>query len=163
MAALDPIRTVRQQIAEVAALSSGVRPSVEELLEAVGLQPSQGDAYAHELSGGMRQPVAIAMALASNPSLLVAAEPFTGLCVLTQASILDLVRDLKERRQLAILLISHDLAVVSRVADETYVIYAGRIVEWGSRRRPLVDFSHPYTRALARAFPGLRDGRGHMA
>src|SRR5262249_37928158 len=141
MAALDPIRTVRQQVAEVAAPSCAVRARVDELLDAVGLHPSHGNDYAHELSGGMRQRVTIAMALASNPSLLIADEPFTGLDMLTQASILDLLRDLKGQRQLAILLISHDLAVVNHVADETHVIYAGRIVESGLRRRALVDYS----------------------
>ena len=162
MNALNPIRTVRRQVGEITALSLGLNSRVEELLDAVEIARTHRNSYPHELSGGMRQRIAIAMALASNPSVVIADEPFTGLDVLTQAGILKLLSELRMRRSVSILLISHDLSLVSRIADDVFVMYAGRIVEYGPASSGMINFVHPYTRALARAIPRLRGSAGTM-
>ncbi len=162
MNALNPAYTVHRQVAEAAALTrdedaAAVRAG--ELLELVGIPRERHGAYPHEFSGGMRQRAIIAMALANEPSLLVADEPTTGLDVVTQARILRLLVDLRDRLGVAILLISHDLPLVARVADDLLVMYEGRIVESGSRKEVVDNPTHPYTRALRRAFPGLHGPR----
>lgn len=151
MNALNPAYTIHFQVAEAAALTmpaSDARRRATELLETVGLPASDHAAYPHELSGGMRQRVIIAMALANKPDLLIADEPTTGLDLVTQASILKLLGDLKDSLGLTVLLISHDVQMVMRVADELVILQDGCVVE----RRPIntvaADPQQEYTRRL---------------
>ncbi|HEX8926717.1 MAG TPA: ABC transporter ATP-binding protein, partial [Terriglobales bacterium] len=115
--------------------------------------------YPHQLSGGQRQRVMIAMAIVNRPALLIADEPTTALDVTVQAQILELLADLRRRFGLAMLFISHDLAVVSQVSDRTAVMYAGSIVESGQSREVFAHAAHPYTRGLLNSAPGLRSDR----
>ena len=160
-ASLNPVFTVEDQIAEVIELH---RPEVEDihsevvrLLQDVGIPDPErrAEAYPHELSGGMQQRVMIAMALAGDPELLIADEPTTALDVTVQAQILDLLDNLRKERNMAVILISHNLGVVSRLADRIAVMYAGKIVETGSAEDVLFSPAHPYTRALISAIPVL--------
>lgn len=149
-------------MAEAAALTlpdpraAGVRAS--ELLEQVGIARVRHRAFPHELSGGMRQRVIIAMAVANEPRVIVADEPVTGLDVVTQARILRLLLDLRERLGLAVILISHDLPLVTRTADELVVMQSGRVVEAGPAETVAAEPRHPHTRALLTAAPPLRRG-----
>ena len=164
MASLNPILTVGHQIMEPLRLQMGMakaaaRTRAEELLALVRI-PSPAQlmrAYPHELSGGMRQRVMIAIALSCGPKLLIADEPTTALDVTTQAQILELLRDLQERLHMSVLLITHDLGVVAEFADEVLVMYAGRIVE----RSPVAALfdrpGHPYTEGLLHSMPPLED------
>ena len=159
MNALNPAYSVHRQVREAAALTRNraeAATRAHELLDLVGIPAARHGAYPHELSGGMRQRVVIAMAIANEPSLLIADEPLTGLDVVTQEHILQLLLDLRDRFGMAILLISHDLPVVGRIADDLLVMYAGRIVESGPAAQVMHDPHHPYTRALLRAFPSVR-------
>ncbi|HEV7733009.1 MAG TPA: ABC transporter ATP-binding protein [Candidatus Binatia bacterium] len=162
MTALNPVLTVGSQVAEAVALHQPVsgRQAWERavaLLGEVGIPDAVHRAhdYPHQLSGGMRQRVMIAMAISCEPALLVADEPTTALDVTIQAEILMLLRRLRERRGMALLLITHDLGVVAEQADDVAIMYAGRIVE----RAPVVDLFeqplHPYTQALLRSMPVL--------
>jgi peptide/nickel transport system ATP-binding protein/oligopeptide transport system ATP-binding protein len=154
-AALNPIQTVGRQVGEILRRDrlprAQVRARVLELLARVGLpEPErQASSYPHELSGGMRQRVMIAIALA------IADEPTTALDVTTQARILALLADLREREGLAMILVSHDLRVMAHVADEVVVMYAGRVCEQGPARAVLDRPHHPYTRALAANVPAV--------
>lgn len=162
MNALNPAYTVRAQIAESAALtmqSEQATERAEELIKLVGLPEAKASAYPHELSGGMKQRVVIAMALANDPALIVADEPLTGLDVLTQARIIRLLLELQEQFAVAILLVSHDLPLVGQVVDDLLVMYAGRMVEDGPAEEVLTDPRHPYTRQLLDARPQLRGDR----
>ena len=120
------------------------------------------DRYPHELSGGMRQRVMISQALACNPDLLIADEPTTALDVTVQARIIELIRDLQQRHDTAVLYISHDLSLVRRVCDRVAVMYAGRIVEAGPTAQVLADPQHPYTRGLLAAVPSATHRRGEL-
>ena len=166
MNALNPAYTVHRQVAEAAGQT---RPPIEagrkagELLELVGIPAERHRSYPHELSGGMRQRVVIGMAIANDPSLLVADEPVTGLDVVTQARILRLLLALQSRLGLSMLLISHDLPLVARVASDLAVMYGGKIVESGPTAAVTGDPAHPYTRELLRAFPSLRGPRVRLA
>jgi oligopeptide/dipeptide ABC transporter ATP-binding protein len=161
MTALNPVFTVGSQIEEtlmVHGLARGRQAQARavELLEAVSMPEPQRRArdYPHQLSGGLRQRALIALALACNPSLLIADEPTTALDVTIQAQILDLLRDLQQRLDLALLLITHDLGVVAEMADRVAVMYAGRIVEQAPVRDLFRDPRHPYTRGLLGSIPG---------
>ena len=164
MAAMNPILSVGRQLLEPLRLQLGLgraaaRARAEELLTLVRIpSPRQIMAsYPHELSGGMRQRVMIAMALACGPKLLIADEPTTALDVTTQAQILELLRDLQRRLDMSVLLITHDLGVVAEFADDVQVMYAGRIVE-RARVDALFDRpGHPYTEGLLRSMPLLDD------
>jgi peptide/nickel transport system ATP-binding protein len=166
MTALNPVFTVGSQIAEaleVHGIASGreARTRAIELLEAVRVpEPERRvDAYPHQLSGGLRQRVLIAAALACRPKLLIADEPTTALDVTIQGQILDLLSDLKTRFKLALLLITHDLGVVAQQADRVAVMYAGRIVEEAPVRALFRDPRHPYTRGLLASLPGRHGER----
>ncbi len=162
MTSLNPYLTVGAQLCEVLALHRGAgsveaKKAAAAMLAEVGIPaPDErlGD-YPHQLSGGMRQRVMIAMALLCEPDLLIADEPTTALDVTVQAQILDLIADLKEKRGLAVLLITHDLGVVARMADRALVMYAGKLVEQGRADELLARPRHPYTAALCRSVPRI--------
>jgi peptide/nickel transport system ATP-binding protein len=161
MHALNPVRRVEEQIAEPILVHGGdrraARARAAELLDDVGLGAGRGRAYPHELSGGQRQRVMIAMALACTPKLIVADEPTTALDVMIQAQILRLVGGLVADRGISLVMISHDLSVLAGTCDRLAVMYAGRVVERGPAARVFADGRHPYSRALAAAFPRIGD------
>ncbi len=169
MNALNPVRTVGYQIAEPIRLhepetsAKEAATRVDELLERVGIPASRGREYPHEFSGGMRQRVMIAMALACRPKLIIADEPVTALDVMVQAQILRLLRDLREQLGLAMILISHDLSVIAETCDRAVIMYAGRTAEAGDVGAIFRTPAHPYTRALIRAFPNIRRERAFVA
>jgi|GEM_PF-6985 len=159
MSVLDPTMTVLDQVAESAALVSAAGVAAEragELLSEVGLPVDRHRAFPHELSGGQRQRVVIAMAVANRPGLLIADEPTTGLDVVTQQAILDLLDELRRRLDFDLWLISHDLPLVASRADDLVVMYGGRVVESGPARAVVSRPQHPYTAMLLGAFPSLR-------
>jgi oligopeptide/dipeptide ABC transporter ATP-binding protein len=162
MTSLNPVFTVSEQIAEAVRYHEGVgsRAAAEravEMLELVGIPEARRRAkdYPHQMSGGMRQRVMIAIALACNPKLLIADEPTTALDVTIQAQILELMGDLRERLGMAILLITHDLGVVAEMCDDVVVMYAGRVVERGPVDDVFASPQHPYTEALLQSIPLL--------
>jgi peptide/nickel transport system ATP-binding protein len=171
MNALNPVQRIGDQILEPIHLherdtsTTEGRGRVAELLEAVGIPPDRARDYPHELSGGMRQRVMIAMALACRPQLVLADEPITALDVMTQAQILTLLRDLRERLGLSMILISHDLSVLAETCDRVAIMYAGRLVEEGSVATLFPPAgtgggpAHPYTKGLLNAFPNIRGER----
>ena len=163
MTALNPVMRVGDQIAEALlvhgkASRAEARARVVELLEAVKIPDAARRVrdYPHQLSGGMRQRVMIAIALACRPPLVIADEPTTALDVTIQAQVLELLRELKARYNLALLLITHDFGVIAEMADHVAVMYRGRLVERGSVREVLRRPSHDYTRSLLAAVPGAR-------
>ena len=161
MTSLNPVFRIGKQLDEVLEMHAedfgkkDRKQKVLELLEMVGIANVEGvyRMYPHELSGGMRQRVMIAMALACDPKLIIADEPTTALDVTIQAQILDLLRQLKERINSAIMLITHDLGVIAEMADYVVVMYAGRIVEKGTAREVFMNPSHPYTIGLMASKP----------
>ena len=159
--ALDPVYTVGEQVAEAVRIHRDVtrdeaRERAVDLLDRVGIPnaPLRVEDYPHEFSGGMRQRVAIAVALAADPDVLVADEPTTALDVTIQASVLRLFREIQAERDTAVVFVTHDLGVVSEVADRVVVMYAGRVLERGPVEAVLGDPAHPYTRALLECLPG---------
>jgi peptide/nickel transport system ATP-binding protein len=158
---LNPVRRVGDQIAEAIRLHSTGRENpvakVRELMELVGLPARRADAYPHQLSGGQRQRVLIALAISCEPRLLIADEPTTALDVMVQAQVLRLLADLQRELGLAIIFITHDLSTLADVCRRIAVMYAGRIVEEGPNDKVFADAAHPYTRALAAAFPVIGD------
>ena len=164
MTALNPVMRVGDQIAEALTVhgtdARDARGRAVELLEAVRItDPARRVRdYPHQLSGGMRQRVMIAIALACRPPLIIADEPTTALDVTIQAQVLELLRELKERFQLALLLITHDFGVIAEMADRVAVMHRGRIVETGSVRQILRQPVHDYTRSLLAAVPGMHTG-----
>jgi peptide/nickel transport system ATP-binding protein len=164
MTSLNPVFTVGNQIGEAVRIHQGASRKVArqrsvEMLRQVGIAgPEQCvDAYPHELSGGMRQRVMIAMALACDPDLLLADEPTTALDMTIQAQILDLIRKLQAERHMAMILITHDLGVVAETCAEVAVMYAGRIVEHASVKKLFAQPAHPYTAGLLRSIPSFED------
>jgi len=164
-AALNPVFTVGSQIAETVAahgLARGASARVRaiDLLEAVRVpDPARrARAYPHQLSGGLKQRVMIALALAAEPDLVIADEPTTALDATVQAEVLDLLRDLRAKFHLSLLLITHDLGIVAAMADRVAVMYAGRIVEEATVDRLFAAPAHPYTRGLLACIPGARPG-----
>jgi oligopeptide/dipeptide ABC transporter ATP-binding protein len=161
-AAFDPTYTVGEQIVEAVTAhrdlsKSDARAAAVDLLEEVGIGDPVGrlDDYPHEYSGGMAQRAMIAMALAGEPELLIADEPTTGLDVSIQAGIIDLFRELVAEREMALILISHDLGVVSQLCERLLVMYAGRVAERGTRRQLLTAPKHPYTKAFLDSIPDV--------
>ncbi len=163
MTALNPVQRVGAQVAEAITVHDGARSRraarahVTSLFERVGLTPAArvARAYPHELSGGMRQRVMVAMALANRPQVLIADEPTTALDVTTQAQILELLIELQHEMGLALVLVTHDLGVVAGVADRVVVMYAGRVVEEGAVDRVFTASGHPYTRGLLASVPSV--------
>lgn len=166
MTSLNPVYTIGNQIMEVILLHTDknkeqARARAKELLELVGINEPEKrlKQYPHELSGGMRQRVMIAIALACEPKLLIADEPTTALDVTIQAQILDLIRDLNEKMNTSVLFITHDLGVVSELCDTVIVMYTGRIVEKAPVRELFNDPKHPYTVGLMSAIPRITKDR----
>ena len=162
MTCLNPVVRVGEQVIEAIQLHEDVstadaRERTRELFVEVGIPDPEArlDAHPHQLSGGLKQRVMIAMALSTRPEILIADEPTTALDVTVQAQILALLRDLQRNRNAAILLITHDLGIVNELADRVAVMYAGRLVEVADRRSLLADPRHPYTQGLLRSIPAL--------
>jgi oligopeptide/dipeptide ABC transporter ATP-binding protein len=170
MTSLNPVMRVGDQVAEAITVhrrltKHAASTRAVELLAAVGVADarSRGRDYPHQLSGGMRQRVMLAMAIANRPRVLIADEPTTALDVTTQAQIVEQLVDLQRRAGLALVLVTHDLGVVAGLADRVVVMYAGRVVEHGSADDVFHAPRHPYTRALLRAAPRVGAGRGSLA
>ncbi len=165
MNALNPVFKVGDQIVEaIRTHEPGVdrQTALERarnLLQLVGVDPERVDNFPHEFSGGMRQRALIAMALACNPKLLVADEPGTALDVIVQAQTLKLMRELKDRLNLSMVMISHDLSIIAETCEKVAIMYAGRIVEYGSAEDIFREPLHPYTQGLVKAFPSIKGER----
>lgn len=165
---LNPVFTVGYQIAEAVRLHlpevRDVRERVIESLRMVGIRDPEKryKAYPHEMSGGMQQRVMIAMALACEPRILVADEPTTALDVTIQKQILDLLRDLRQKLEMSIILITHNFGIVANFADEVLVMYQGHVVERGETQKVLQSPSHPYTKALINCIPRLGANRKRL-
>lgn len=161
MTSLNPVITVADQIMEVIRLHDkklsrrDAAVKACEMLELVGIKADRGSDYPHQFSGGMKQRVIIAMALACNPRLLIADEPTTALDVTIQAQVLELMRRLKAQYQTSMIMITHDLGIVAEICDYVAVMYAGEIVEYGDREQLFHRPSHPYTRGLFACIPNL--------
>jgi ABC-type dipeptide/oligopeptide/nickel transport system ATPase component len=169
MAALSPVHTVGNQICEAILLHRKVTRSEAaeqaiDMLGKVGIPDPENRIrqYPHELSGGMRQRVVIAMALVCRPEVLICDEPTTALDVTIQAQILDLIRRLQKDFHTSVLFITHDIGVVAQIADDVAVMYKGRIVEKGTVREVLKSPLHPYTKGLLSAIPGLNQGKHRL-
>jgi oligopeptide/dipeptide ABC transporter ATP-binding protein len=157
---LNPVMRIGNQIAESVKRhdpAANVGQRVEELLDLVKLPTSSRHSYAHQLSGGMRQRVLLAIALGCRPRLLVADEPTTALDVTTQAEIMALLRELQKKLNMGLLMISHDLGTIATACERVYVMYAGRTIEWGPTRQVFGRPAHPYTTGLLRASRADRD------
>jgi peptide/nickel transport system ATP-binding protein len=160
MSALNPVMPVGDQIAEVVKLHNKVSKAeaskrAVEMMELVGIPGERYSNYPHEFSGGMKQRIVIAMALACNPRVLIADEPTTALDVTIQAQVLELMNGLKSKFKTALLMITHDLGVVAEICDKCAVIYAGQLVEYGTVEHIFNNAKHPYTMALFEALPSL--------
>ena len=160
MTALNPIMQVGAQIAEVISVHNNI--SAEEankravkMLEMVGIPGARFREFPHQFSGGMKQRVVIAMALACSPSLLIADEPTTALDVTIQAQVLEMINELKRQYNTAMIMITHDLGIIAQVCDDVAIVYAGQIVEYGTLRQIFKNPQHPYTRGLFNAIPKL--------
>ncbi len=160
MTALNPTMRVGEQIAEAIrihehASKADAAKKATEMLEMVGITPERYGEYPHQFSGGMKQRVIIAMALACTPDLLLADEPTTALDVTIQAQILEMIADLRKKYETSMILITHDLGIVASNADNIAVVYAGEILEYGDKNQVLDNPSHPYTIGLFNAIPNL--------
>lgn len=163
MNALNPVQKVGDQIVEAVMLHE---PEVEKreamerarrLLELVGINPTRVENYPHEFSGGMRQRAMIAMALACNPEMVIADEPGTALDVIVAAQVLKLLKELKEKLNLAMILITHDLSIIAEVCEKAAIMYAGKVVEYGDVISIFKEPLHPYTQGLIGAFPNINE------
>jgi len=162
MTALNPVFTVGEQIAESIEIHEhlGKAEALEkagDMLEMVGIPRQRANEYPHQFSGGMKQRVVIAIALACNPKLLIADEPTTALDVTIQAQVLELMNELKEKYNTSMIMITHDLGIVAEVCDEVAVMYAGKIVEQGSLEEVFGKTLHPYTEGLFNSLPNIKN------
>lgn len=168
MNALDPVFKVGDQIVEAITThepnvtKEGAIKRVEKLLEMVGIDPNRFSSYPHELSGGMRQRALIAMSIACNPELLIADEPGTALDVIVQAQVLKLLKDLKQKLNLSMILITHDLSIIAETCDTTAIMYAGKVAEHGDILTVFKEPLHPYTQGLLGVFPSIRAPKRRM-
>ena len=160
MTALNPVKTVGSQIAEVVELHNGRKKAdahkrAIEMLQMVGIPEKRYGEYPHQFSGGMKQRVVIAIALACKPELLLADEPTTALDVTIQAQVLDMMKELIQKQKTAMILITHDLGVVAGNCDKVAIVYAGHIVEIGTKEDIFIHPTHPYTKGLFAAIPSM--------
>ena len=160
MTALNPVMTVGDQIMEVVLLHNKMSKAeaaryAQDMLELVGISRERYSEYPHQFSGGMKQRVIIAIALACNPKLLIADEPTTALDVTIQAQVLELINNLKQKLDTSVILITHDLGIVAETCDKVAIMYAGQIVEWGTAEEIYNHHKHPYTTGLFGAVPNL--------
>lgn len=161
MNALNPVLKIGDQISEAIMIHEPevskrqARERTAKLLELVGIDPSRMDNYPHEFSGGMKQRAMIAMALACNPKLVIADEPITALDVVVQAQVMRLLKELSEKLNLSLILITHDLSAMAETCDRVAIMYAGKIVELGDVLQVFKEPLHPYTQGLIAAFPDL--------
>ncbi|HQH79277.1 MAG TPA: ABC transporter ATP-binding protein [Synergistaceae bacterium] len=160
MTSLNPVITVDRQIAEMVALHQDVneKEALEravEMLALVGIRPERAKDYPHQFSGGMKQRVVIAIALACDPALLIADEPTTALDVTIQAQVLELMKELKRKLNTSMIMITHDLGIVAETCDKVAIMYAGRVVEYAEKRRLFLNPVHPYTQGLFNSLPEL--------
>jgi len=168
MNALNPVYSIENQTVEAIRVhepnvtKQEAKERVKKLFELVGLDPSRTKNYPHEFSGGMRQRAMIAMALACNPDLVIADEPGTALDVIVQAQVLQLMKNLKEKLNLATIVITHDLSIISETCDKLVIMYAGNVAELGDVVTMFKEPLHPYTQDLIRAFPDIKEKRRKM-
>ena len=167
MTSLNPIKTVGEQIAEGIRIHSKVSKKeaakqAREMLELVGIPGDRILEYPHQFSGGMKQRVVIAIALACKPDLLIADEPTTALDVTIQAQVLKLINELKQNSDMSMLMITHDLGIVAEVCDEVSIMYAGRIIEHGDLEDIFDNMRHPYTQGLFNSLPDIEDRRSEL-
>ena len=167
MTSLNPVMTVRDQIMEVILQHNKLSKEeavkkADEMLELVGIPAARGREYPHQFSGGMKQRVIIAIALACQPRLLIADEPTTALDVTIQAQVLDLMKNLRQQYQTSLIMITHDLGIVAEICDEVAVMYAGNIVEKGTLEDVFNRTKHPYTEGLFNSLPNIRDRKAML-
>ena len=162
MTSLNPVMTVGDQIAEAIKIHEGLNhgdalKKAEEMLEMVGIPRERTKEYPHQFSGGMKQRVVIAIALSCTPGLLIADEPTTALDVTIQAQVLEMMKGLKEKYEMSMLMITHDLGIVAEICDEVSVVYAGRVVEHGTLADVFDNTRHPYTEGLFNSLPNIEN------
>ena len=162
MTSLNPDMTVGDQIAEAIKIHEGLNhgdalKKAEEMLEMVGIPRERAKEYPHQFSGGMKQRVVIAIALSCTPGLLIADEPTTALDVTIQAQVLEMMKGLKEKYEMSMLMITHDLGIVAEICDEVSVVYAGRVVEHGTLADVFDNTRHPYTEGLFNSLPNIEN------
>ena len=162
MTSLNPTKTVEDQIAEVIRLHEKIgkkeaNRKAGDMLEMVGIPRDRGGEFPHQFSGGMKQRVVIAMALACSPEILIADEPTTALDVTIQAQVLDMIRDLKKQYNMSMIMITHDLGIVAEICDTVAIVYAGSIVEYGTLEDIFNRTAHPYTVGLFGSLPNMDD------
>lgn len=167
MTSLNPVITVGDQIAEVIEIHQKVsqreaKERAKEMLELVGIPGNRSQEYPHQFSGGMKQRVIIAIALACNPQILIADEPTTALDVTIQAQVLELMKELKEKYKTSMIMITHDLGVVAEVCDNVSIMYAGKIVEQGTLEDIFEKTKHPYTEGLFNSLPNIEETNNRL-
>ena len=167
MTSLDPVKRVSDQIEEMIRLheklsKKELHERALDMLEVVGIDRKRGSEYPHQFSGGMKQRVVIAIALSCNPALLIADEPTTALDVTIQAQVLELMKDLKEKYDMSMIMITHDLGIVAEICDNVAIMYAGNVVEYGTVREIYNSVAHPYTQALFDSIPVLDEEQDEL-
>ena len=167
MTSLNPVTRVGDQIAEVILLHNKIskaeaRKRAMEMLEQVGIPGARCDDYPHQFSGGMKQRVMIAIALACSPELLIADEPTTALDVTIQAQVLEMMKGLRDKYNTSMLMITHDLGIVAEICDEVSVVYAGRVIEHGTLEDIFKNTRHPYTEGLFNSLPNLENRQAEL-
>ncbi len=167
MTSLTPVLTVEEQIAEVIEIHEKLPKKqailkAKEMLELVGIEGHRGSEYPHQFSGGMKQRVVIAMALSCNPEFLIADEPTTALDVTIQAQVLELMKQLKEKKNTSMLMITHDLGIVAEICDYVSIMYAGKIIEYGKIEEIFNNTKHPYTEGLFSSIPNIENRKAML-